>query len=91
MLLIYSVKQLFHAVQLPHQAALAAGGIVFVNDALVRNQIELANGSFDFSDGFFLIAAVDSFARFFYLRAGTAAVNSVLYTALFILPIAFNC
>ena len=84
---------LFERRELLHQAALAPGGIVLVNDAFLGSLVERADGFLGGSRGFLagFLGGVDFGARFLYSRTGTATVNAILDAFHVVLFITLDC
>jgi len=77
--------------ELLHQAALAACGVIFVNDALLRCLIEGANchkGGFLCS---IRIRTGNGYAGAGNIRAGGSTIYTITDTAFLVLLIAFDC
>jgi hypothetical protein len=76
--------------QLLHQAALAASGIVLVDDTLPSRYIKFDNGSLDSFYGSFLFATVDFHTSLLHKGASAAAIDTVAQSPFFILLVALN-
>ena len=73
-----------------HQAALAAGGVIFVNNTFFRCFVQSADGIF-YGFGCFRGAINNSFVSFGNVCAGSTTENAVAKAFLFILFIALDC
>ena len=76
--------------QVLHQAALAPGGVVLVDDALLGGPIQGADGFEGCLARFFRVAGRDRLAGVFHEGAGAPAVHPVVQAALFILSVALD-
>lgn len=80
----------FKGSQLLHQAALAAGSVVLVQNAFFSRFIQRAGGLHRCQASGFEITTIDSEAGFLDIGAGAAAVNAVAGATLEILTITFD-
>lgn len=78
----------FGCVERLHQAALAAGGVILVNNTLFGGLIEAADGLQD--GGFIGFAGFEANARIANCGTGGATESAVAQAALFVLTIALD-
>jgi predicted methyltransferase MtxX (methanogen marker protein 4) len=84
---------LFERRELLHQAALAPGSIILVNDAFLGGLIERADGFLGGCRGFLagFLGALDLDARFLNSSPGAATVHAILNAFHIILFITLDC
>ena len=70
---------LLQLVELLHQARLAPGGVVLVDDALARRVIQIADRLLDSSLGLFGVLVVESQASLFDGGAGAATRDAIVF------------
>jgi hypothetical protein len=80
----------FKRVEALHQAALAAGGIVFMDGAFFRSRIQGTDRQQSRLAGGFLIAVLNGRTSFSYESAGAANKETIANTSLLILPVALD-
>jgi hypothetical protein len=73
-----------------HQPALSAGGIILVDHTLLRSTIQVADGCKGCLLCNVFIAFDDGGIRLRDKGTGTPAVDTVVYTAFFILPVSLD-